>query len=149
MGMTTTLQLHLQSMNECLRVSWGIIKAFLECVCVCCCALVYHPIHTLVSHLPCCLRAICYFESTCRRREMRSDDNITAGIQRFSTVTFLARTRDEMAGRRRAPWKQEFDKISCCCPHFSGLCIWNCVSAFTLVVPRFVNASKDHTFQPQ
>ncbi len=64
-------------------MSCSIIKTFLESVCV-----VHIP--NAHSRLSCYSREICYFESTCRHWEMRSDANsVAAGIKHFSTVTFF------------------------------------------------------------
>lgn len=101
----------------------------------------YNSPHALPG-LSCHLRGICYFESTYRHWEMRSDDNNTAGIRHFSTVTFLAETQSEMAGRPRAPWKQGLDKIACSFLHLV-VCAFEDVSVFALLLLTFVNATKE------
>lgn len=76
-------------------------------MCACLCTRVCHPQRTL-TYLLCCSREICYFESTCRHGETRSDakQRHCRNPQHFNTLTFSVWTRNETTGGRRSPHKR-------------------------------------------
>lgn len=86
----------------------------------------YNSPHAL-SGLSCHLRGICYFESTCRHWEMRSDDNNTVGIRHFSTVNFFGRDTERDGWQIKSTLETRVGQNRLQFSPFGGLCIWGCV----------------------